>query len=260
MSREDKRPTHFDLSGRAALITGGSSGIGKAIAVAFADAGADVCITYHSREEGANEAVEAIRARGRKALAIRANAEKEDEINASVERALAEFGKVDILINNAGALLERKLIEFTETELWNRTIALNLTSVFLYSRAMIGHLKQLGWGRIVNMTSIAARNGGGVGAGPYAAAKAGVSTLTRNLAKELAGSGVTVNGIAPGVIDTPFHSRTPDDVKSRFLASIPLGRFGVAEDVVGAALYLCSDLASYVTGEIIEVNGGQLMD
>jgi 3-oxoacyl-[acyl-carrier protein] reductase len=172
----------------------------------------------------------------------------------------ARFGRLDILVNNAGSLIERRtLTEMTE-DLWERVMAVNLKSVYLCSQAVLPMMKRRGRGRIINMTSVAARNGGARGSVAYATAKGGVSTLTRAMAKELVGEGILVNGVAPGIITTPFHDRfTPPEMREGMTAAIPIGREGTPEEVAGAVVFLASPWADYLVGEIIEVNGGQLM-
>ena len=170
------------------------------------------------------------------------------------------YGRLDVLVNNAGSLIERRNFSEMTEDLWDRVMSVNLKSVFLCSKAVLPIMKRQGRGRIINMTSVAARNGGGPGSAAYAAAKGGVSTLTRAMAKELVAENILVNGVAPGVITTPFHDRfTPPDVRENMAAAIPMGREGTPEEVAGAVLFLASPWADYLVGEIIEVNGGQLM-
>ncbi|MBA3792489.1 MAG: SDR family oxidoreductase, partial [Rubrobacter sp.] len=168
---------------------------------------------------------------------------------------------LDILVNNAGSLLERRSLEEMTEDLWDRVMEVNLKSVYLCSQAVLPLMKRQGRGRIVNITSVAARNGGGPGSVAYATAKGGVSTLTRAMAKELVADNILVNGVAPGVITTPFHDRfTPPDVREKMAGAIPIGREGTPEETAGAVVFLASSAADYLVGEIIEVNGGQLMD
>jgi 3-oxoacyl-[acyl-carrier protein] reductase len=171
------------------------------------------------------------------------------------------YGRLDVLVNNAGSLIERRKLEEMTEDLWDRVMDVNLKSVFLCSKAVLPAMKRQGRGRIINMTSVAARNGGGPGSAAYATAKGGVSTLTRAMAKELVGEGILVNGVAPGIITTPFHERfTPPEMRERMTAGVPIGREGTPEEVAGAVVFLASPAADYLVGEIIEVNGGQLMD
>jgi 3-oxoacyl-[acyl-carrier protein] reductase len=246
----------INLAGKTALVTGGNTGIGQAIALALAQAGADVALTYFSNP--GNETVTAIRALGRKSLALRMDATDSAEVNRVVpELARALDGHVDILINNAGHMVGRVLVAEMSDEHWHKVIDVNLSSTFYCTRAVLPYMRS-GWGRILNMSSLAARNGGGPGAAAYATAKAGLLGLTRGLAKELAPRGITVNAVAPGfILETPFHEIfNTEEGRQAAIATIPLGRGGVPNDVAGAVLFLVSDLADFITGEVTEINGG----
>ncbi len=250
-----------ELSGKKALVTGASTGIGRAIALALARNGADVAVNYCSSRAAAEEVARKIRAMGRACAVVEADVSKKPEVQrlfAEVEAALGP--KLDILVNNAGSLVSREPTAVMKEETFDRVIGVNFKSAFLCSQAAIPRLVDR-TGRVVNLASVAARNGGGPGAGVYAASKAAVACFTKNLAKELAPRGITVNAIAPGVIATPFHEKfsTPE-LMQRFAANTPLGHNGVAEDCVGAILFLVSPEASFITGETVEVNGGMLMD
>lgn len=250
-----------DLGGKKALVTGASTGIGRAIALALARNGADVVVNYCSSRAAAEEVAAEIRAMGRLGLAIQADVSRKPEVQRLFAQAEAALGQtLDILVNNAGSLVSREPTAVMREETFDRVIAVNFKSTFLCSQAAIPRLADR-TGRVVNLTSVAARNGGGPGAGVYAASKAAVSCFTKNLAKELAPRGITANAIAPGVIATPFHEKfsTPE-LMERFAAATPLGHNGVAEDCVGALLFLVSPEAGFITGETIEVNGGMLMD
>ncbi len=246
----------IDLSGKAALVTGGNVGIGRAIALALAESGANVGLTYLSH--AGDETVQAIEALGRRAVALRMDATQSGEVKRTVA-SLAESlgGHIDILINNAGGLVGRTAIAEMSDEQWRRIIDVNLTSTFYCTRAVLPYMRS-GWGRIVNNGSIAAHHGGGGGAVAYAAAKGAIHTFTRGLAKELAPRGITVNAVAPGfIVDTPFHETfTTPEVREASIAQTLLKRGGTPADVAGVVLYLVSDLAAYVTGEVAEVNGG----
>ena len=252
---------HFDLTGKVALVTGAGSGIGKASAIALAEAGAAVAINYHRNEAGAEDAKQKIIAAGRQAITIQADVTKSADVRAMVEKTVAAFGPVDILVNNAGSLVERlRLLELTE-EKWDAVIDLNLKSAFLCSQAVAASMIERKSGAIINVTSIAGRNGGALGSIHYSTAKGGMITLTKGLAKELAPHGVRVNAVSPGVIDTPFHEQfsTPEAMKN-FTNVIPLGRVGRSDEVGQTVVYLASEAASFVVGENIEINGGMLMD
>lgn len=250
----------IDLSNKVALVTGASSGIGYAAAILLAEQGASVAVNYKSNAEGANKAAAAITAAGGKAIVIQADVTKSADIKMMVERTTNELGAIDILVNNAGSLVERmKLMEITE-ERWDDVMNLNLKSVLFCTQAVAASMMERKSGSIINLTSIAGRNGGGPGAMHYATAKGGLITLTKGLAKELAPYGIRVNSVAPGVIDTPFHEvfSTAEMIKN-FIAGIPMGRLGTPEETAKVIVFLASDAANYVCGETIEVNGGQLM-
>jgi 3-oxoacyl-[acyl-carrier protein] reductase len=248
-----------DLAGKAVLITGASTGIGAALARGFASQSARVAIHYHSSEKEALALADEIGGLGPNVLLVKGDSSDPRRCEAIVEKSAAHFGQLDGLINNAGLMLGRvHSLEATD-EHFSNVLDLNARSVWATTKAAAPHLTKRG-GFVINTTSIAARNGGAGGAILYAAAKGFVSTLTRGQAKELIGKGVRVNGVAPGVITTPFHDRytTPEQMEVIRL-SIPAQRLGTAEECVGAYLFLASDLLSgYVVGQIIEVNGGQL--
>ena len=247
----------IDLTAQRAIVTGASTGIGRAIAIALARAGADVAIHYGSSRKEADETARAVESHGRRAVLVQADFRDPTAAGTAVEAAVQALGApIDILVNNAGSLVGRSAVEEMDAELWQEVIALNLSSVFFATKAALPYLGD--GARIVNVSSVAARHGGGPGAFAYAAAKGGVMTLTRGLAKELASRNIRVNAIAPGVIETPFHDKfsTPEQLET-FRKGIPLGRLGTSEECAGAVLYLVSPLASYVTGQSIDINGGQ---
>ena len=246
---------------QVALVTGASSGIGRATVEAMAKQGARVGVNYCKNQAGAERAAETIRKAGSKALVVRADVTRSAEVLAMVEAVRREWGRIDILVNNAGDLLARRTLADMSEEYWDQIMALNLKSVFLCVRAVWEEMAARNSGCIVNVSSIAGRNGGGPGAAAYSAAKGGLLTYTKSLAKELAPHGVRVNGVAPGVIATPYHERySPGEIFQRFIASIPLGRAGTAEEIADVIVFLASPAARYITGETIEVNGGMLMD
>ena len=246
---------------QVALITGASSGIGRATAEAMAREGARVGVNYCKNQAGAEQAAETIRKAGGEALIIGADVTRNADVLSMVEAVRKEWGRIDILVNNAGDLLGRHTLANMTEEYWDLIMALNLKSAFLCVKAVWEEMVARKSGCIVNVSSIAGRNGGGPGAAAYAAAKAGLLTYTKSLAKELAPHGVRVNGIAPGVIATPFHERySPAEVMQRLVALIPLGRAGTSEEIADVIVFLASPAARYLTGETIEVNGGMLMD
>ena len=244
-----------------AWVTGSSTGIGAATAVALAEAGCRVAVHYNRSEVEAREVVERISSSGGEAMLVGGDVANAGEVKRMAGEIEERYGRLDVLVNNAGSLIERRKLEDMTEDLWDRVMDVNLKSVFLCSKAVLPALKRQGRGRIINMTSVAARNGGGPGSAAYATAKGGVSTLTRAMAKELVGEGILVNGVAPGIITTPFHERfTPPEMRERMTAGIPIGREGTPEEVARAVVFLASPAADYLVGEIIEVNGGQLMD
>jgi NAD(P)-dependent dehydrogenase (short-subunit alcohol dehydrogenase family) len=251
---------YLDLTGKVALITGASSGIGAATGLTFADLGARVAIGYHRNQKGADETCRKIKAAGGACVAIAADVRRPDEVRRLVEETTKAFGPIDILVNNAGSLVARLgFRELTEQQL-DDILALNLKSAILASQAVAPSMVERRGGAIINVVSIAGHTGGGPGAAAYASAKGALTTYTKALAKELAPYGVRVNAISPGVIDTPFHEvfSTPEMI-ARFVATIPLGRIGTSQECANVIAFLASNAASYLVGETIDVNGGQLM-
>jgi 3-oxoacyl-[acyl-carrier protein] reductase len=251
----------FDLNGKVALVTGASSGIGRATAEALAANGARVAINFHRNEAGAAAARSEIVSRGGSATVIQADVTRTSEVESLVEQTVAELGPVDILVNNAGSLIERlKILELNEAR-WDEVIDLNLKSAFLCSRAVAGSMMQRKTGTIINVSSIAGRNGGALGSIHYSTAKGGLITFTKGLAKELALFGVRVNAVSPGVIDTRYHEQfsSPEMMKT-YAGMIPLGRVGTPAEVARVICFLASEGASYLAGETIEINGGMFMD
>ncbi|MFI5176987.1 MAG: SDR family NAD(P)-dependent oxidoreductase [Vicinamibacterales bacterium] len=253
-------PNAFDLSGRVALVTGASSGIGAATAIRLAELGARVALGYHGNEPGARQARDTIAAAGGRAVVLQADVRSVGEIRGLVDDATDALGPIDILVNNAGSLVARFPIRDLTEAGWNEVLSLNLTSAVFAAQAVAASMIARRRGAIVNVGSIAGHTGGGPGAGPYAAAKAGLVAFTKSLAKELAPHGVRVNAVSPGVIDTPFHETfsTPEMMKS-FVGMIPLGRIGTPAECANVIAFLASDAASYLVGETIEVNGGQFL-
>jgi 3-oxoacyl-[acyl-carrier protein] reductase len=251
---------YMDLTGSVAIVTGASSGIGAATARTLGALGARVAIGYHRNQEGAEYARTRIMDAGGTAIVVEADVRREADVRALVDRAVRELGPIDILVNNAGSLIGRRGIrELTEAHL-DDVFALNLKSAVVASQAVIDSMIERRRGAIVNVVSIAGHTGGGPGAGAYAAAKAALTAYTKSMAKELAPHGIRVNAVSPGVIDTPFHEvfSTPDMIRN-FVSTIPLGRVGTAGECATVIAFLASKAASYIVGETIEVNGGQLM-
>jgi len=246
------------LTDMTALVTGASSGIGASTALALASAGANVLLHFNSNAKGAEEVVGRIRQQGGTGTLIHA-----DLTTREGSRSLADYAathRVDILINNAGSLLARTpVLEMTE-ELWDRVLVLNLTSAFFLSQAVIPGMQQRKEGIIVNISSVAARNGGGIGALAYASAKAALSTMTKGFTREFASSGIRVNAVSPGTITTNYHRTfSTDEALEGVKSATPVKRIGIPEEVADVILFLCSPQARFVHGQVIEVNGGFLM-
>ncbi|WP_372630241.1 SDR family NAD(P)-dependent oxidoreductase [Cohnella sp.] len=251
-----------NLKGRIALVTGSGSGIGRGIALALAGQGADVAVHYHSSKEQAETVVREAQAAGVRSAAFRADLRIASEADRLLSEAAELFGRpIDILVNNAGHLVKRVPNSDLTEEHYEQVMNVNFKSCVFASRAAIPGMIRIGRGSIVNLSSVAAYNGGGPGASIYAASKAAVMAYTKGLAKELAAHGIRANAVSPGVIgQTSFHDTfTPEEARKAALKGIPLGREGTPEDVGHAVAYLVSDGASYLTGETIEVNGGMFM-
>ncbi|MCE8018945.1 SDR family oxidoreductase [Halomonas sp. MCCC 1A11036] len=250
-----------EWKGKRVLITGASRGIGAAVARQLGVLGARVAVHYHASADAAEAVAQDIRQAGGEAVVVKGDVGRSAEARRIVDEAAERLGGLDLLINNAGDMLGRVTLAEIDDAHYDRVMDLNARSVVMVSQAALPHFKRAGGGSIIHTTSIAARNGGGPGAGLYASAKGFVSTLTRNMAKELMDDKIRVNAVAPGVIATDFHVRhSTEEQLAAVSASIPMGRTGVAEECVGAYVFLGTDsMSGYVTGQIIEVNGGQLM-
>jgi 3-oxoacyl-[acyl-carrier protein] reductase len=249
-----------DLAGKLVLVTGASTGIGAAVAKAFAEQGAVVALHYNSAEREAEHVANSIQESGGTAHLVRGDFTKRGEARRVVEEAAAALGGLDVLINNAGSLVRRAPFREVDDGLIDTVFDLNVRSLIAASQAAIPHLERRGGGAIVNVGSIAGNDGGGSGSAMYASSKAFVHNLTRHLARDLAAKNIRVNAVSPGVINTPFHAATPPERMEAMRKAVYLGRVGEPEDCVGAFLFLASDkLSGYITGQNIHINGGQLM-
>ncbi|WP_420413727.1 SDR family NAD(P)-dependent oxidoreductase [Roseibium sp.] len=244
----------MNLNGKTAIVTGGGRDIGRACVLALAEAGANVAVNYHSSSAGADSAVAEIIAAGGKAFALQGDMTQEADVRALVEKTVAEFGAIDVVIPVTGGLVARKTISEITPEHWKTVFDLNVMTAFSIIQAALPHMNT--GGAIVNMASQAARDGGGPGAMAYAATKGAVLTMTRSMAKELAPN-IRVNALCPGMIDTDFHNTfTKPEVRQHVAGITPLKREGTSEDVANLAVYLASDKAAFVTGACVDINGG----
>jgi 3-oxoacyl-[acyl-carrier protein] reductase len=250
-----------DLQNKVVLITGSSTGIGATAARAFGHHRARVAVHYNRSARQAREVVDDILKAGGEAVAMQADVTRTDAVVELVHQTVAHFGRIDVLVNNAGDLVGRRPLADVSDDFFDQVLHLNARSMIVACREAAPHMRRQGGGSIINVTSIAARHGGGPGSVMYAAAKGFVSTATRGLAKELVKDNIRINAVAPGVIETPLQARhTSAQQMEAFRSGIPMQRLGTADECTGAFLYLASEsLSSYVTGQIIEVNGGQLM-
>jgi 3-oxoacyl-[acyl-carrier protein] reductase len=243
------------LEGKKAIVTGGSLGIGREIALDLAKNGADVAINYRRHQEEAEKVIEKIRALGRQGIMVRADVSSYEEAKKMVERVVQEFNGLDILVNNAGINRDAVIWKMTE-EQWDSVIDINLKGFFNYIRQVALIFKNQRSGKIVNVTSI---NGlrGKFGQTNYSASKAGIIGLTKSVARELGKYGINVNAVAPGLIETSMIKAAPEEVRKKALEEIVLGKIGKPEEVAHVVTFLCSDMASHITGEVIKVDGGQ---
>ena len=251
----------FDLKNKVVLITGSSSGIGAAAAVDFAAYGARVAVHYNAHPALAQAVLAQVRAAGGDGAVFHADVTDTTQLERLATEVQQRFGRIDVLVNNAGSFVQRSSLIDASDDLIDRVFHLNARSMIAMCRYVVPMMRRQGGGSIVNLTSQAARSGGSTGAGLYASSKAYISTLTRSLAKELVSDGIRVNAVAPGVIETPIHDgHTSPELLEKLRKGVPMRRLGRADECSGAILFLASEkFSSYVTGQIIEVNGGSVM-
>ncbi len=247
----------IDLSGKSAIVTGGSRGIGKAIALRLARQGADVAFSYKGNEAAAQATAAELEALGRRALAVQADVTDPTSAEGLVKQALEAFGKVDILVNNAG-ITRDDLIMRMSPDMWREVLETNLFGAFYATKAVTRPMLKAKGGRIVNITSVSGQ-AGQMGQANYSSAKAGLIGLTKATARELASRGITCNAVAPGFVLTELTRTLPEDLQKQIIERTPLGRFGTTEEVANAVAFLASDEAAYITGQVLAVDGGLVM-
>jgi 3-oxoacyl-[acyl-carrier protein] reductase len=245
------------LDDRVAVVTGGSRGIGRAVALELAKRGAAVVVNYRGNAEAANEVVQAIEGQGGKAKAVQSDVSSYAEAEALIKETVDTFGKIDILVNNAGTTRD-KLIMMMPEEDWDAVIATNLKSAYNTSKAAVKSMMRKRYGRIINMTSVVGI-AGNAGQTNYSASKAGLIGFTKSLAREVAPRNITVNAVAPGYVPTDMTDVLSDEIKAATVKAIPLGRMGSVEDIAFAVAFLASDEAAYITGHVLSVDGGMVM-
>ena len=246
----------MELTGKVALVTGAAQGIGKAVALMLARNGADIVVSDVNVEK-AQETSQEIQSLGRKALALKVDVSRPDDVDRMVQTIVEQFGRIDILVNNAGIARDKLILRLTEED-WDAVLDVNLKGTFNCTKAVVRHMMKQRSGKIVNIASVVGEMGN-AGQANYAASKAGVIGLTKTIAREFAQRGITVNAIAPGYIQTPMTDALPEKAKEELKRMIPMERLGQPEDVANAVLFLVSEASSYITGQVLNVNGGIYM-
>jgi 3-oxoacyl-[acyl-carrier protein] reductase len=261
VTARDRVPSQVEVSvlaeRRVAIVTGASRGIGRAIALHLARTGHNVAVNFQSNEAAAREVADTISAAGGQAALVKGDVGKISDAERVVEESIAAFGRVDVLVNNAGIIRDGLLMRMSESD-WDSVLTTNLKGAFLCTKAVIRHMIRQRWGRIVNVSSVSGI-AGNAGQANYSSAKAGLIALTKTTAREVASRGITVNAVAPGMITTDITQGMNDKAREFILGQIPLGRMGTPEDVAGVVGFLVSDAASYVTGAVYQVDGGLVM-
>ncbi len=247
----------ISLDNKVAVVTGSSRGIGKAIALKLARSGADLVINYSSDNNGAEETAVAVRDMGQRAITVQCNIADFNDAKNLIERSVDEYGKIDIMVNNAGITRDKLLLRMKEED-WDQVININLKGVFNCTRAVIRKMLKQSFGTIINISSVVGIMGN-AGQSNYSASKAGIIGFTKSIAREVSSRGITVNAVAPGFIETDMTDELVDKVKDEMLKAIPLQRFGKPDDVANLVLFLASDLSTYINGQVINVDGGMLM-
>ena len=247
----------LDMSGKTALVTGAGRGIGRATAIKLGAAGAKVAINYNASEAQAQEVVAAITGAGGEAQAVKADVSKADEVDAMVNGLVKEWGKVDILVNNAGITRDNLMMRMSQDE-WDAVIDTNLRSAYFCTKAVLRSMLRNRWGRIISLSSVVGLTGN-AGQANYSAAKAGLIGFTKSVAREVGGRNITANAIAPGFIETDITAGLPEELKAAMLKTIPADRYGQPDDIANAVVFLASDLAAYINGQVLNVDGGMVM-
>ena len=242
---------------RVVIVTGSSRGIGKSLALGFAKEGANVVINYVKNKEKADQVVETIKKMGQKSFSVKADVRNIDEVQELVNQTIEKLGKIDILINNAGFYRDSTVWKMSE-DIWDEVIDINLKGTFNCTKAVVNHMRKENYGRIINISSVVGQIGV-FGTSNYSAAKAGLFGFTKAVAKEVANKGITVNALTFGYFDVGMLRRLPEEIQKMILAQIPMGRFGKLEEANEVALFIASEGASYLTGQVIHLNGGYYM-